>query len=72
MIQTRLRNLSGILILDMIDMENGSERERVLEALSEAFREDRVKTVIHGYTALGLIEMTRKRSRTAWQEQRRE
>ncbi len=72
MIQTRLRNLSGILILDMIDMENGTDRERVLEALGEAFREDRVKTVIHGYTALGLIEMTRKRSRTAWQEQRRE
>ncbi len=68
MIQARLRNLSGILILDLIDMEEARDRERVRDALEEAFREDRVKTVIHGYTSLGLMEMTRKRSRSTWQE----
>ena len=71
MIQARLRNLSGILILDLIDMDEESDRDMVLEALRDAFRRDRIKTVIHGYTSLGLIEMTRKRSRAAWQEQQR-
>ena len=64
MIQTRLRNLSGILLLDMIDMEDEKDRCLILEELKSAFREDRIKTVIHGYTRLGLIEMTRKRGRT--------
>lgn len=68
MIQVRLRNLSGILILDLIDMEDPGDRETVRTALEEAFRMDRIKTVIHGYTSLGLMEMTRKRSRTTWQE----
>ena len=68
MIQTRLRNLAGILILDLIDMDWEEDRKRVREALEEAFREDRNKTVIHGYTSLGLMEMTRKRSRATWQE----
>ena len=65
MIQTRLRNLSGILILDMIDMEDEKDRSLILEELKKVFREDRIKTVIHGYTSLGLIEMTRKRGRAA-------
>ena len=69
MIQTRLRNLSGILILDLIDMETDADRNTVQQALEEAFREDRVKTVIHGYTSLGLMEMTRKRSRDAWRKE---
>lgn len=69
MIQTRLRNLGGILIIDLIDMEAEEDRIRVQEALATAFREDRIKTVIHGYTRLGLMEMTRKRSRASWQEQ---
>ena len=68
MIQVRLRNISGILILDMIDMEEETDRSLVIETLNGAFREDRIKTVIHGYTRLGLIEMTRKRSRAEWQE----
>ena len=56
---------------DMIDMEDEKDRSLILEALKEAFREDRIKTVIHGYTSLGLIEMTRKRSRATWPEQQR-
>ena len=69
MFQVRLRNLSGILILDMIDMNDETDRSMVLKELQDAFRNDRIKTVIHGYTHLELIEMTRKRSRAAWQEQ---
>ena len=63
-IQTRLRNLSGILILDLIDMEDESDRSRVLHELERCFAMDRIKTVIHGFTRLGLVEMTRKRSRS--------
>ena len=63
-VQTRLRNLSGILILDLIDMDRDEDRQRMLQALSEAFAGDRIKTVIHGFTSLGLVEMTRKRGRT--------
>ena len=62
-IQIRLRNLSGILILDLIDMESEEDRDAVKKSLEENLREDRQKTVIHGYTSLGLMEMTRKRSR---------
>lgn len=61
--QVRLRNLSGIILIDMIDMESETHRQRVLEELKRCFALDRVKTVIHGFTSLGLIEMTRKRSR---------
>jgi len=66
-IQVRLRNLSGILIIDMIDMDDETDRERVMDELKKCFSRDRVKTVIHGWTRLGLIEMTRKRGRKAWQ-----
>ncbi len=61
--QVRLRNLSGIILIDMIDMQEESHRQAVLDALAEAFRADRVKTVIHGLTSLGLVEMTRKKTR---------
>ena len=61
--QVRLRSLGGIIIIDMIDMREETDREAVLSALREAFSADRAKTVIHGYTSLGLIEMTRRRTR---------
>ncbi len=61
--QVRLRNISGIILIDMIDMETPEQHQQVLAALQAAFSADRVKTVIHGFTSLGLIEMTRKRSR---------
>lgn len=66
--QVRLRNLSGILIIDMIDMKSPEHRQMVLDALEKAFASDRVKTVIHGLTSLGLVEMTRKRSRPPLRE----
>ncbi len=60
--QIRLRNLSGIILVDFIDMDSERERESVLRAMQDATRDDRVKTVIHGFTRLGLLEMTRKRT----------
>lgn len=66
--QVRLRNLSGILIIDMIDMKGAQQHQAVLDALEKAFAADRVKTVIHGFTSLGLVEMTRRRSRPPLKE----
>ena len=66
--QIRLRNISGIILIDMIDMEDETDRSLVLERLRKSFEEDRAKVVIHGFTSLGLIEMTRKRSRPALRE----
>ena len=66
--QVRLRNLSGIIIIDMIDMISCEHHHAVLEALNRAFAADRVKTVVHGFTSLGLVEMTRRRSRPPLRE----
>lgn len=66
--QVRLRNISGIIIIDMIDMVSREHHHAVLEALNKAFATDRVKTVVHGFTSLGLVEMTRKRTRPALRE----
>jgi ribonuclease G len=61
--QLRLRNLGGIIIIDFIDMASEDHRKRVLVSLEQALAVDRVKTNINGFTQLGLVEMTRKRTR---------
>ncbi|CAH6783249.1 RNase G [Vibrio chagasii] len=61
--QLRLRNLGGIIIIDFIDMLSEDHRKRVLTSLESALDKDRVKTNINGFTQLGLVEMTRKRTR---------
>lgn len=61
--QLQLRNLGGIIIIDFIDMQNEEHRQRVLQSLQEALAKDRVKTNVNGFTQLGLVEMTRKRTR---------
>jgi ribonuclease G len=61
--QLRLRNLGGIIIIDFIDMGLDEHRQRVLASLEAALSKDRVKTNINGFTQLGLVEMTRKRTR---------
>ena len=66
--QVRLRSLGGIIIIDMIDMLDDAHRSEVLQALRQAFDRDRARTVIHGFTSLGLIEMTRRRTRKALRE----
>jgi len=60
--QIRLRNLSGMLLIDFIDMKNDEARKQVIDRLSDELSRDRVKTAIHGFTSLGLLEMTRKRT----------
>ncbi len=62
-VQVRLRNLSGIILLDLINMEEKEHCENILSTLRKEFSSDRIKTVVHGWTNLGLIEMTRKRTR---------
>ncbi|MGM0480803.1 MAG: ribonuclease G [Pseudomonadota bacterium] len=61
--QLRLRNLGGIIIIDFIDMQNEEHKRRVLHSLEQALAKDRAKTSINGFTTLGLVEMTRKRTR---------
>ena len=60
--QVRLRNICGIILIDFIDMDTSAQRDAVQERITEAFAADRRKTVIHGWTNLGLLEMTRKRN----------
>ncbi len=61
--QLRLRNLGGIIIIDFIDMDEDAQREKVLEELNRALSIDRARTNVNGFTQLGLVEMTRKRTR---------
>ena len=61
--QLRLRNLGGIVIIDFIDMESAEHRAAVLEEFRKALARDRTKMTVNGFTALGLVEMTRKRTR---------
>lgn len=61
--QLRLRNLGGMILIDFIDMSDADHKRRVLHSLEVACSKDRAKTNIHGFTSLGLIEMTRKRTR---------
>jgi ribonuclease G len=61
--QMRLRNLGGIIIIDFIDMENPEHKEAVLAELSRTLARDRTRMTINGFTSLGLVEMTRKRTR---------
>ncbi|MCD2491082.1 ribonuclease E/G [Lacrimispora sp. NSJ-141] len=62
-IQLRLRNLSGIIIVDFIDMTIKEHKDALLRAFEEALRKDPVKTVLLGFTRLNLAELTRKKIR---------
>ncbi len=61
--QLRLRNLGGLIVIDFIDMDRPQSRERVDRAMSEALRNDKAKTTTVRISELGLVEMTRKRTR---------
>jgi ribonuclease G len=61
--QLRLRNLGGIIVLDFIDMTNPAHRELVLAELKKALARDRTRMTVSQFTQLGLVEMTRKRTR---------
>jgi ribonuclease G len=61
--QLRLRNLGGIIIVDFIDMDSQEHRDAVLLEFRKALSRDRTRITVNGFTQLGLVEMTRKRTR---------
>ena len=61
--QLRLRNLGGIIIVDFIDMDSEEHRAAVLTEFNKALARDRTRMTVSGFTQLGLVEMTRKRTR---------
>jgi len=61
--QLRFRNIGGLIIIDLIDMDSAGNREKVYRALQDALRSDKSRTNILKISELGLVEMTRKRTR---------
>ena len=61
--QLRFRNIGGLIIIDLIDMESADHREKTYRALRDALRNDKARTNILKISELGLVEMTRKRTR---------
>ena len=67
--QLRLRNVGGLIIIDFIDMEKETNRKKVYEALKEALKKDKARTNILKISELGLVEMTRQRTRESLENQ---
>ena len=67
--QLRLRNIGGIIIVDFIDMRDHEHRRLVLQALERALAGDHARTHLSAVSALGLVEMTRKRTRESLEHQ---
>lgn len=67
--QIRLRNLSGIIIVDFIDMQSDEHKNILLKKLSQEFSHDRIPTKVIDITKLGLVEITRKKTRKPLHEQ---
>ena len=61
--QLRLRNLGGIIICDFIDMDSQEHRDSVLEEFKKMLARDHTRISVNGFSSLGLVEMTRKRTR---------
>ncbi len=61
--QLRLRNIGGIIVIDFIDMEDATNRKQVFDALMEAMRKDKARSNVLRISELGLVQMTRKRTR---------
>lgn len=67
--QLKLRNISGIIIVDFINMKSEQNQKELLEKLSQLVSKDRVKTYVIGMTSLGLVEMTRaKIEKPLWEQ----
>lgn len=67
--QMRLRNLSGIIIIDFIDMPEKKNQQELTRRLESAVKKDRIKTVVIGMTELGLMQVTRKKTRPSLRRQ---
>ncbi|MGE5574243.1 MAG: Rne/Rng family ribonuclease [Bacteroidota bacterium] len=61
--QLRLRNIGGIIIIDFIDMDSEDARQQVIRRLEEELKRDKTRATVLGFTHLGLLEMTRKKTR---------
>ncbi|UFT97915.1 ribonuclease E/G [Radiobacillus kanasensis] len=59
--QLRLRNISGIIMIDFIKMKSTSNQQKLLHIFQTALKKDAIRTEVYGFTKLGLLEMTRKR-----------
>lgn len=59
--QIMIRNLSGIIVIDFIDINNTENKKKIMHALKEGFKDDKKKTVIHPFTKLNLVQIARKR-----------
>ena len=70
--QLRLRNVTGIIMIDFIDMDDMNHRKSLMQALEEFVKPDPVKTTVVDMTALNLVELTRKKTRKPVLEQLRE
>jgi ribonuclease G len=60
--QIKLRNIGGIIMIDFIFMKDQAHRKEVLDVLKNGFSKDNVQTTVYGYTALGLMEIARKKT----------
>lgn len=69
--QTRLRNLSGAILVDFINMHVKAERLRLIDAVERSFQEDKAVTQVHGFTRLGIVEITRKRRSATYAEKKK-
>ncbi len=67
--QLRLRNAGGLIIIDFIDMEREANRKKVYESLKDALKKDKARTNILKISELGLVEMTRQRTRESLENQ---
>jgi ribonuclease G len=66
--QLRLRNIGGIIVIDFIDMEKAANRKKVFDALQEALRKDKARSNVLRISELGLVQMTRKRTRESLEQ----
>ena len=67
--QIRLRNLSGIILIDFIDMDDVDHQNQVIETLELELKKDKIKTTVYPMTSLGLVQITRQRKSNSLQEQ---
>lgn len=66
--QIKIRNISGIIIVDFIDIKSNSDNEMLRRIAKEAFKKDKVPTTVVGITKLGLMEITRKKTRDSFRQ----
>jgi ribonuclease G len=69
MYQIRLRNLTGMILVDFINMDSSDDKEKLMEELSEYAKRDRIKTMVIDMTALDLVEITRMKNKKSLVEQ---